>query len=326
MNSGKIYFAPHIVSSNNTSSIMKLVIIALLPTIIISIIYFGFNGLLQYVVGILSCVLFEYIYCRINKIKSTIKDYSAVVTGILLVMCMPVYVPIWITILGSFISIIVAKMIFGGIGQNPFNPALVGRTFLLISFLPQMTFWSIPKETILTNGIFVDAISSATVLGIAKNQNISENIESLPTFLNGMFYLSGSLGEVSAITILIGGIFLIYKKVITWHIPVIFIGTVFILSSLVWLFNKNEVLDPFTQIFSGGLFLGAFFMATDYSSSPLFIKGKIIFAIGCGVITILIRLYGGYPEGVAFAILIMNAIVPLLDKYFKPEPFGIIHE
>lgn len=326
MDSGKIYFAPHIVSNHNTSSIMKLVIIALLPTIIISIIYFGFNGLLQYVVGILSCVLFEYIYCRINKIKSTIKDYSAVVTGILLVMCMPVYVPIWITILGSFISIIVAKMIFGGIGQNPFNPALVGRTFLLISFLPQMTFWSIPKETILTNGIFVDAISSATVLGIAKNQNISENIESLPTFLNGMFYLSGSLGEVSAITILIGGIFLIYKKVITWHIPVIFIGTVFILSSLVWLFNKNEVLDPFTQIFSGGLFLGAFFMATDYSSSPLFIKGKIIFAIGCGVITILIRLYGGYPEGVAFAILIMNAIVPLLDKYFKPEPFGIIHE
>ncbi len=326
MNSSKIYFAPHVVSNNNTSSIMKLVIIALLPTIIVSIIYFGFNGFMQYVIGILSCVLFEYIYCRIYKIKSTIKDYSAVVTGILLVMCMPVYIPIWITILGSFISIIAAKMIFGGIGQNPFNPALVGRTFLLISFLPQMTFWSIPKETIFTNGIFVDAISSATVLGIVKNQYISENIGNLPTFLNGMFYLSGSLGEVSAITLLIGGIFLIYKKVITWHIPVFFIGTVFILSSLVWLFNKNEVLDPFTQIFSGGLFLGAFFMATDYSSSPLFIKGKIVFAIGCGVITILIRLYGGYPEGVAFAILIMNAFVPLLDKYLKPEPFGISHE
>lgn len=326
INSGKIYFAPHVVSGDNIATIMKLVIIALLPTIILSIIYFGYNGLLQYFVGIVSCVVFEAIYCKISKKPLTIKDYSAVVTGILLVMCMPVFIPVWATILGSFVAIIISKMIFGGLGQNPFNPALVGRTFLLISFLPQMTFWVTPKETIFFNGFFVDAVSSATILGVAKNAYTNGlNIEPF-SIIDNYIYLSGSLGEVSVITLLLGGIFLIYKKVITWHVPVIFIGTVFIFSGVIWFFNQKEVLDPFTQILSGGLFLGAFFMATDYSSSPLYVKGKIIFAIGCGVITVLIRLYGGYPEGVAFAILIMNAFAPLLDKYLKPEPFGMPHE
>ncbi len=322
----KIYFAPHVVSNESVSSIMKLVIFALTPTILLSILYYGFNALIQYGVAILSCIFFEWIFCKIQKKASTINDFSAVVTGILLVMCMPIFIPLWITILGSFVSIVIGKMVFGGLGQNPFNPALVGRTFLLISFLPQMTSWSNINDTIFTNGFFVDSVSGATTLGIAKNALVTGEIINLPTFLDNFIYLSGSLGEVSAITILLGGIFLIYKKVISWHIPVIFIATVFIFSGLIWLFNKESVLDPVTQILSGGLFLGAFFMATDYSSSPMYVKGKIIFAISCGIITVLIRIYGGYPEGVAFAILIMNAFVPIFDKYLKPKPFGIKYE
>ena len=321
-----VYFSPHAVSGESVQRIMAFVCIALVPSIILSILFYGYTALIQYIVGTVSCVFFEWIFCLFLRRPSSIKDGSAVVTGLLLVMTLPPFIPLWMTVIGSFISVVVGKMVFGGLGQNPFNPALVGRTALLMSFPHHMTSWSQAGQTIFTEGFFIDSVSGATVLGLAKDSYTSDTVQMIPSIFNNSFTMSGSLGEISALALLLGGLFLIYKQVISWRIPVYFIGTVFLLSSIIWLFNRGTVMDPVTQILSGGLFLGAFFMATDYSSSPLHNRGKVIFAIGCGVITVLIRLYGGYPEGVGFAILIMNAFVPLLDRYFKPVPFGMRYE
>ena len=307
---------------------MGTVCVALAPAVILSVIYYGAYALIQYVVSAVACVFFEWVSCKIRRSPSSVKDGSALLTGILLAMCLPPFLPFWMTFIGAFISIVIGKMVFGGLGQNPFNPALVGRTALLVSFLPYMTAWHQTNGTIFSNGLFIDAVSGATVLGKAKDAYTAGVGASIPSVLDaGMnIALSGSMGEVSSVAILLGGLFLIYKKIISWHIPAFFIGSVFVLSGAVWLFNRGSVMDPLTHILSGGVFLGAFFMATDYSSSPLYNMGKILFAIGCGIITVLIRLYGGYPEGVGFAILIMNAFVPLLDKYFRPKPYGVSHE
>ncbi len=324
----RVSFSPHARSGESVSHIMGLVCLALAPAAVLSVVYYGLYALAQYAVSAAACVFFEWAFCKIRGTPSSVRDGSAVVTGILLVMCLPPFVPLWITITGAFIAIVIGKMVFGGLGQNPFNPALVGRTALLISFLPQMTAWHPAYGTIFSNGFFIDAVSGATVLGKAKDAYVAGVAEGIPSVFDaGMSAaLSGSMGEVSSAAVLLGGLFLIYKKVISWRIPVYFIGAVFLFGGAVWLFNRGAVMDPVTQIMSGGLFLGAFFMATDYSSSPLYNKGKVLFAVGCGVITVLIRLYGGYPEGVGFAILIMNAFVPLLDKYFRPKPFGADYE
>lgn len=311
----KLSLPPHIKDRLSTSRIMLTVIIALLPAVVMSVVVFGAGAAFQYALAVGFCVLFEYLACKIMKRENTIKDLSAVVTGVLLAMNLPVSAPWWIAVAGAFVAIIIAKMVFGGLGANPFNPALTARIFLLISFPVQMTKWTAP-----------DGISAATVLGDAKTflqDNPTLQGFTLPDIssLLGGFH-AGSLGETSAIALLAGGVILLATRTITWHIPVSFLGTVLLLTAGHNFAHPDTILPPLVQLLSGGLLLGAFFMATDYSTSPLSPKAKLIFGAGCGILTVVIRLFGGYPEGVAFSILIMNAVVPLLDKYLRPKAFG----
>lgn len=294
--------SPHIVSKNTTQNIMFDVVLALFPALFASIVYFGSRALIITLVCIVSCVVFEYLTRKIMKKDNTIKDFSAVVTGILLAFNLPATIPIWVCILGSFFAIVIVKQLFGGIGQNFANPALTARIFLFVSFSNYMTnypksFWY--KES-------VDAVASATPLA---------NIDSAYTMDLFLGNVGGCLGEVSALALLIGGIYLVIRKVINPLVPLTYIGTVFILTGT---FGQN----PLNHILAGGLMLGAIFMATDYATTPATLKGKLIFAFGCGLITALIRVFGSYPEGVSFAILIMNLITPLIDRCTKTKPFG----
>ncbi len=312
---------PHIHSGARTDRIMLTVLLALMPAAIMSVYIFGFRALMQYATCVGCCVVFEWISCKIMKRSNSVSDLSSALTGVLLAMNLPASAPWWIAATGSFVAVVIAKMVFGGLGSNVFNPALVARVFLLISFPAQMTLVSPLAHSA------VDGISGATVLGGAKTY-IQMNGGSIAGFdippLSSLFmgFSSGTLGETSTLLLLIGGLVLIVTKVITWHIPVAFIGTVFLLTFGHDITHPGTILPPLIQLCSGGLMLGAFFMATDYVTSPVYPKGKLIFGVGCGVLTVVIRIFGSYPEGVAFAILIMNAVTPLLDKYLRPKAYG----
>ena len=315
--------SPHIHSADSTQKIMLRVVYAMIPALLWSVFVFGIDALRVTAIAVVACLAFEYLIQKyLLKIKPSITDGSALVTGILLAFNVPSNLPWWIIMVGAFAAIAFAKMPFGGLGNNIFNPALVGRVFLLVSFPVQMTSWPVPA------GSGVDAVTGATPLGIIKEAlnngvPVAEFASKLPVpadlFLGNM---GGSLGEISALLLILGGLYLLFTKVITWHIPVAVIGSAALLSGVFWFANPELYISPVYHVLSGGLMLGAIYMATDMVSSPMTPKGQIIFGIGIGVLTILIRLFGAYPEGISFAILIMNAMVPLLNRYIKPKRFG----
>ncbi|MDR3047173.1 MAG: RnfABCDGE type electron transport complex subunit D [Bacteroidales bacterium] len=318
--------SPHVHHDESVKKIMWSVVIALLPALLVSVFYFGLPVIYLTLVSIGSCLLFEYLIQRfLLKGKSTIGDGSAVITGLLLAFNVPSNLPIWILVVGALIAIGVAKMTFGGLGRNLFNPALVGRVFLLISFPVQMTSW--PKPTPIWS-CGADVITGPTPLGIlkeglGKGETVSKLMDSMPGYIDMLFgEMGGSFGEVSAIALLIGAIFLLIRKVITWHIPVSFICTALIFASIFYFIDPVHYANPLFHLVTGGMLLGAFFMATDMVTSPTSVWRMIVFGAGCGLLTMLIRMFGAYPEGVSFAILIMNALAPLINKGFKPKVFA----
>jgi len=318
--------SPHVHGKESTQRLMLNVVIALVPAFITSVFYFGAGAIVVTATSVVSCLLFEYLIQKFVLRKPiSITDGSALVTGILLAFNLPSNIPVLIIVIGSFVSIAVAKMTFGGIGNNPFNPALVGRVFMLISFPVQMTSWPVPKG--FGTG-YLDAVTGATPLAVIKDglkngEPLSDLIARIPTpsqmFLGNM---GGSIGEVAAIALLIGFVYLLIKKVITWHIPVSVIGSLTLFTAILWLVNPEKNASPMFHILAGGVLLGAIFMATDYVTSPMVPKAMLIYGCGIGIITVIIRVYGAYPEGVSFAILIMNAFVPLMNSYIKPKRFG----
>ncbi|PLX66184.1 MAG: electron transporter RnfD [Denitrovibrio sp.] len=319
-----VTFSPHDRDPLTTNKVMLIVIMALMPSILASVYFYGSYAVNGYIFTVAFCVGFERLFDYISGRKTYIKDNSALLTGLLLAMNMPAGAPWWIMLICSFVAIIVSKAVFGGLGQNPFNPALVGRIFLLIAWPAQMTSWIEP--TTVAKGLTFDAISTATPLGTMKadilstGKVIAENIAPISDQLIGN--VSGCMGGDSAIFVLLGGLFLMQQRVISWHIPVSFLGTVFALTGIYWLAFPEVSMNPVLHLLSGGVMLGAFFMATDYVTSPMIKKGQLIFGFGCGLLTVVIRLFGSYPEGVGFAILIMNAFVPIIDNYMRPKSFG----
>ncbi len=320
--------SPHVHSGDSVKKNMYAVIIALIPTLFVSIYNFGLGAVVIVLTSVLACVVFEHlIQVYLFKRKTTITDGSAIITGLLLAFNVPSNLPIWILLIGALVAIGIGKMTFGGLGNNPFNPALLGRVFLLISFPVQMTSWPVAKVLPFS---YVDVTTAATPLGVMKEAIKSNNgllpvgiMDKIPSYRDMFLGLEGgSMGEMAGIAIIIGLIFMIWRKVITLHIPLSIIGTVFVITEILYLANPMRFAPPMFQLLSGGLLLGAVFMATDYSSSPMTRKGDIIFGVGIGVITVAIRIFGAYPEGISFAILIMNAFVPLIDKYVKPKRFG----
>ena len=306
---------------------MRDVIIALTPSLLVSIYYFGFSAIKLALVGAISCVLVEYVIEKyIMKSKVTVTDYSAALTGLLLALNLPPNSPWWIVMIGAIVSIGVAKMTFGGLGQNLFNPALVGRVFLLVSFPVIMTDWSIPTSWFREG---IDASTGATALGIVK-EGLAKGMTLNEIFAQNNFTYSqmlfskigGSVGEVSSFALLLGLVYMLIRRVIRPHIPVTIIATVMIMTGIFWLIDPSKYADPIFNILTGGILMGAIFMATDYVTSPMSTKGMVLYGIGIGVITVLIRYFGAYPEGISFAILIMNATVPLINMYFKPARFG----
>lgn len=301
---------PHVRSKESIQSIMRDVIIALVPATAAGIYYFGLRALILIVAAIISAVFFEWLYEKITKKPVTINDLSAVVTGLLLAMNLPASAPVWVAIVGSAFAIIFAKQLFGGLGQNFINPALAGRAFLLASYPTEMTTWVVP------NGLAADAATYATPLAQLKNGALDASLGQLV-----LGQVGGTIGETCAIALIIGGIYLLYKHVISWKIPVIYIATVFILFAVI---GRHGMRMPVQEIFAGGVMLGGIFMATDYASSPVTPKGQVIFAVGAGLLTYLIRTFGGYPEGVSYSILIMNCCVPLIERFTEPTIFGAL--
>ena len=312
--------SPHLHTKTSTKSLMRDVVIALLPAVAVSVLFYGWSELLVLGVSVASCVLLEYLITKyLLKKPCTVGDWSAVITGVLLALNLPATTPWWVVLIGAVVAIGVAKMTFGGLGQNLFNPALVGRVFLLISFPTYMTDWTKPQGFI-TNSI-VDAYSGATPLGIAKGFG-PEATEAMD-YLNMLFLnIGGSAGELSAIALLIGFAYLLIRRVIRPYITLSIIATVAVFSGIFWAVNPAEYTDPLFNILTGGLLLGSIFMATDYVTSPMSNWGGVVFGVGIGVITMLIRYFGAYPEGVSFAILIMNSVVPLLNKWFHTKKYG----
>ena len=316
MNLLNISGSPHVHSDESTKKIMWRVNLALVPALIVAITFFGVNALLVSLISVASCVLFQWLIEKfILKQPTTVWDGSAIVTGLLLAFNVPATVDMmWIVVIGALVAIGIAKMAFGGLGKNPFNPAIVGRIFLLISFPVQMTTWPKPGFT-----MSFDAATGATPLGAFKEGALPADVTLMDAFLG---HIGGSMGEISAIAILLGAIYLLCRKIITWHIPVAFIGTAFVFSGILWLVNPETYMDPVMTIFTGGIMLGACFMATDMVTSPMAKSGQLIFGFGCGLLTIVIRNWGAYPEGVSFAILIMNSVTPLLNRWCKPQRFA----
>ena len=322
--------SPHIRAAETTRSIMLDVIIAMVPALVWAVITFGVEALLLTAVSVVGCVFWEWLYRKLMKKPQSVGDLSAVVTGMLLAFVCPPSTPLWMILIGDFFSIVVVKQLFGGIGKNFVNPALAGRAFLLGSYAGVMTTWIDPaanKAPLM--GSTADIVTSATPLAYMKGTGdaVAASFAELTGkySVTDMFLgnIGGSLGEVSALALLIGGIYLIARKVITWHIPVAYLGTVAVLT---FLFPRGN--DPLTfmlyNLLGGGLMLGAFFMATDYVTSPVTSKGRIVFGIGCGLLTVFIRYFGGYPEGVCYSILIMNCTTWLIDKYMRPARFGVV--
>ena len=318
--------SPHAGTGQTVKKLMYGVIISLVPAFLVTLYMFGIGALITTAVSIAACVLAEMLIQKfILKKEITISDGSAMVTGLILAFNLPSNIPWWIVVLGAVFAIGIGKMSFGGLGNNPFNPAIVGRVFLLISFPVQMTSWPLP---IASRMHYLDAVSGATPLGILKEavrngEAVPDVLRQLPDHMQ-MFLgqMGGSLGEVSALALLIGFSWLLYKKIITWHIPVFMVGTIFAFTGILWLIDPLKFAPPLFHILTGGVMLGAIYMATDLVTSPMSKAGMIIFATGIGLITVIIRVYGAYPEGVSFAIMIMNAFVPLINKYVKPARFG----
>ena len=316
---------PHIRSNETTRSIMLDVIIAMLPALAFAIFNFGLRALTLTAVSVVGCVFWEWLYRKLMKKPQSIGDLSSVVTGMLLAFVCPVQMPYWMIIIGDFFAIVVVKQLFGGIGKNFINPALAGRAVLLASYAGTMTSWVDPavnKAAII--GSNADIVTTATPLAIMKTGDFAELLSAHS--VGSMFVgtgIPGSLGEVSALALLIGGVYLIWRKVINWQTPVAYIATVAVLT---FLFPKqgSGLEWMLYSIFGGGLFLGAFFMATDYATSPVTKKGQLIFGIGCGLFTVLIRYFGSYNEGVCYSIMVMNLFVALIDKYTKPTRFGVV--
>lgn len=304
----KMSSSPHIHTLQSTTKIMLDVVIALLPALVWSIFAFGIRAFFLTLVSVASCVVFEFIYRKITGKPDTISDLSAVVTGILLAFCLPVGMPYWTVVVGAFFAIVVVKQLYGGIGKNIVNPALAARVFLFMSFSSEMSVYSPDKA---------DVIASATPLANLQKGVIPE--QSLTDIVLG--YIPGCIGEVSVTLLLLGGLYLLFKKVITWHIPVSFLATVAVIAFIFPTGDFSGTEFAFYQLCSGGLMLGAVFMATDYATSPVTKCGRIIYGVGCGLITMFIR-YFGYPEGVSFAILIMNLFTLAIDKLTMPVKFG----
>jgi electron transport complex protein RnfD len=318
--------SPHIHGKVTTEKLMYGVVLALLPALLASIFFFGIGALIVTATSVISCITFEYLIQRyILKKPLSISDGSALVTGLLLALNLPSNIPILTIIIGSLVAIGVAKMTFGGLGNNPFNPALVGRVFMLISFPVQMTSWPVPSG--FKTG-YTDAITGATPLAIIKEglkngESLSQLMEKVPSTINMIIgNIGGSIGEVSALALILGMVYMLYKKIITWHIPVSVIGSITVFTSILWLVDSESFADPIFHILAGGVLLGAIFMATDYVTSPMNPKAMLIYGCGIGILTVIIRVWGAYPEGVSFAILIMNAFVPLMNTYIKPKRFG----
>lgn len=319
--------APHIHGKENTRNLMRDVIIALVPAVLVSIYYFGFSAIKLVLVGVISCMLVEFLIQKfLLKGKCSICDCSAALTGVLLALNLPPNSPWWLITVGAVVAIGVAKMTFGGLGQNLFNPALVGRVFLLISFPVLMTDWTAPASFF---GAAIDATSGATPLALVKEAvaagtPISEIFANNPSWSYSqlLFARVGSAGEVSAIALLLGFVYLLVRRVIKPHITLSIWATVFVFSGILWLCNPEQFTDPVFNLLTGGMMLGSIFMATDYVTSPMSDKGMVIFGVGIGILTILIREFGAYPEGISFAILIMNATVPLINMYVKPKRFA----
>lgn len=318
--------SPHIHGKETTEKLMYGVVIALLPAVIASVYFFGLGALIVTSTAVLSCIIFEYLIQKyILRKPISITDGSALVTGLLLALNLPSNMPVLLIVIGSLVAIGVAKMTFGGLGNNPFNPALVGRVFMLISFPVQMTTWPVPSG--FKTG-YIDAVTGATPLSIIKEglkngESFSQLMEKVPTTINMILgNMSGSIGEVSALALLIGFVYMIWKKIITWHIPVSVVGSLVLFTTILWIINPEANASPGFHILAGGVLLGAIFMATDYVTSPMNPKSMIIYGCGIGILTAIIRIWGAYPEGVSFAILIMNAFVPLMNTYIKPDRFG----
>ncbi len=305
--------SPHIHSPKSTAVLMRDVLIALCPAVVVSALLYGVPFLITLGVSVAAALVTEYLIERFILGKaSTVKDLSAAVTGVLLALNMPPCAPWWISVVGSFFAIGVVKMTFGGLGQNIFNPAIAARVFLLVSFPVIMTDWAVP-----------DAFSGATPLGVIAEGGAVQQFELKEIFL---YKVGGSAGEASALALLVGFIYLLARKVITVTIPVSILGTATLFSAILHCVNPDTFTGPLFNLFNGGLLLGAIFMATDYVTSPMTCKGQIIFGVGIGLITMLIRYFGAYPEGVSFAILIMNCTVPLINKYCKPHRFGEVRK
>jgi H+/Na+-translocating ferredoxin:NAD+ oxidoreductase subunit D len=315
-----VSLSPHEKGEYQVDKIMWGVVIALVPAILASVYYYGFNAIKVIVLGMVFCIGTEWLIQKfVTKEKITAFDGSAAITGLLLSFNVPSTVPVWQLLAGSVVAIVVAKSVFGGLGKNPFNPALIGRAFMLASFPVQMTTWPDPLQKFMAMG--ADVVTSATPLGILteKGPAAAELPEYIDMFLGK---IGGSIGEVSALAILIGGLYMIWKKIITWHIPVFYLGSLAAFSGVLYLIDSSKYADPMFHMLAGGAMLGAWFMATDMVTSPMSVKGQIIFAIGGGFLCGAIRIFGSYPEGCSYSILIMNAFVPLIDKYAKPKRFG----
>ncbi|PLX84317.1 MAG: electron transporter RnfD [Desulfuromonas sp.] len=314
--------SPHIQGGESTDKVMRAVIYALLPACAVSVYFFGLPALLVLTLCTAGCVAFEALCQKAMGRPVTVADGSAALTGILLALNLPPQSPWWLCLLGAAFAIVVAKQVYGGLGYNPFNPALVARVVLLISFPVQMTSWTAPAP--LFSGI--DAVTAATPLGEWKTAVMLTG--RLPEGLNGglgsyfLGNMGGCIGEVSALALLLGAVYLFWKRILTWHTPLSYVGTVVVLSGIFWMVDPGRYPSPLFHLLTGGMVLGAFFMATDMVSSPVTGRGMVVFGVGCGVITVLIRLFGGYPEGVSFAILLMNAATPLIDRYTRPRKFG----
>ena len=309
---------PHVFTVTDTPRIMYGVIIALIPASAMGIYLFGWGALKVIVISMLAAIITEGGVQRLMGREVSMLDGSAALTGLLLALNLPPSSPWWMVLVGAVIAITIGKQIYGGLGHNPFNPALVARVVLLVSWPVQMTRWIAPLS-------YPDSVSAATPLGILKADGIAKlgGIRLFDLFIGNV---GGCIGEVSAIALLIGLLFLLWKGYVTWHIPISYMGTVFVFTGIFWMAHPQKYANPLFHLLAGGLVLGSCFMATDYVTSPMTPKGQIIFGIGCGLITCIIRLFGGYPEGVSFAILLMNAAAPLIDQYTRPKRYGRVKQ
>ncbi|MBN2428331.1 MAG: RnfABCDGE type electron transport complex subunit D [Deltaproteobacteria bacterium] len=313
--------SPHVHEGGTTAQAMRAVIIALLPCVGVWFFSFGLQSIIVMLLCILGCVGSEAVCQKMMGKPITIADGSAAMTGILLAFNIPPNSAWWMALLGGIVAVVLGKQVFGGLGYNSFNPALIGRTVLLISFPVQMTTWVMPRTHEITSATPLSEVKMAVGLHGAIPDELKSQLGSV---LMGGF--GGQLGVISGFALILGGGYLLYRKIITWHIPASFIGSAFVLGTVLWLVDSSKYPSPVFHLFTGGLLLGAFFMATDWVTTPLTPKGMLIFGTGCGVLTILIRIFGGYPEGVAFSILLMNAATPIIDRFTVPKKFGLVPE